>query len=109
VAQIFIPELDDAVEERLLRRALRHGRSLEAEACLILTEAAGEEPLERELREEGASMQGVEQPADEKGFGTLMQERFRKVGLTDAEWQLFNEGIEEFRKGDRFRPFHFDE
>ena len=40
MAQLFVTELDDAVEERLKARARRHGRSLEAEARAILEEAA---------------------------------------------------------------------
>ena len=31
----------------------------------------------------------------EKGFGTLMHERFREIGLTDEEYAQFQKGIDE--------------
>ena len=73
---LFVPELDDAVEERLKARARRHGRSLEAEARAILEEAAVG-VLEQGLREEGATLPH----AEKKGFGDLMYERFKDIGL----------------------------
>jgi plasmid stability protein len=91
MAQLFVTELDDAVEERLKARARRHGRSLEAEARAILEEATREEPLPPGLSEEGAPMQR----ADEKGFGDLMYERFKDIGLKEDEFRRFNEGIAE--------------
>jgi plasmid stability protein len=96
MAQLFIPDLDDAVEERLMRRARRRGHSLEAEVCSILKKAVREEPLDAELREEDAPMQGIEQRTDEKGFGDLMYERFKDIGLKEDEVRRFNEGIAEF-------------
>ncbi len=91
MAQLFIPEIDDDVVERLERRAKRHGRNVEAEACAILEEAAREEPLWPGLSEEGAPMQG----ADAKGFGDLMYERFKDIGLKEDEVGRFNAGIAE--------------
>jgi len=41
MAQILIRDLDDGTVERLKDRARRHGRSLEGEARLVLTQAAG--------------------------------------------------------------------
>jgi plasmid stability protein len=104
MAQLVIRKIDDAVRERLKARARRNGRSLEAEARVILEEAANggrvakrapKRPAKRPLKKE-------------KGFGTLMHERFKKVGLTDEEWKLFNEGIEELRRGDVLEPVDFD-
>jgi plasmid stability protein len=92
MAQLFVPALDDAVEQRLERRARRHGRSLESEVCAILAEATREEAPDRGLREEGTPMQR----ADEKGFGDLMYERFKDIGLKEDEVRRFNDGIEEF-------------
>ena len=89
MAQLFVPELDDAAEARLKARARRHGRSLEAEARAILEEAAGEEPMPPGLSEEGAPMQR----GDEKGFGDLMYERFKDIGLKPDEVRRFNKGI----------------
>ncbi len=37
-----------------------------------------------------------------------MHERFKDVGLTEAEWKLFNEGIEEIRRGSTIKPVDFD-
>jgi plasmid stability protein len=107
VAQLLVPGLDTDAVARLEARARRHGRSLEAEALAIIEEAVEAEPLEEGpgLKEEGAP--GLR--SDERGFGTLMHERFKKIGLTEEEWKLFNEGIEEFRRGDTFKPFDFDE
>lgn len=96
MAQLIVRRLDDAAKERLKARAKRHGRSLEAEARAILEEAAiGEHTAKRRSKEK-------------KGFGTLMHERFKDVGLTDAEWKLFNEGIEEIRRGSIINPVDFD-
>jgi antitoxin FitA len=41
MARILIRDLDDETVKRLKDRARRHGRSLEGEARLILTQAAG--------------------------------------------------------------------
>jgi plasmid stability protein len=41
MAQILIRDLDDETVRRLKDRARRHGRSLQGEAKLILTHAAG--------------------------------------------------------------------
>ena len=89
MAQLIVPELDEAVKERLEARAGRNGRSLEAEVCAILEEAVREQALERGFREEGAPMQH----GDEKGFGDLMYERFKDIGLKEDEVRRFNAGI----------------
>ncbi|MFI5840031.1 FitA-like ribbon-helix-helix domain-containing protein [Catenuloplanes sp. NPDC051500] len=44
MAALSIRDLDDSVKESLRRRAARHGRSMEAEARAILTDAVAEEP-----------------------------------------------------------------
>ena len=41
MARILIRDLDDETVKRLKERARRHGRSLQGEAKLILTHAAG--------------------------------------------------------------------
>jgi len=41
MAKILIRDLDDETVRRLKERARRHGRRLQAEAKLILTQAAG--------------------------------------------------------------------
>jgi plasmid stability protein len=41
MAQLLIRDLDDETIRRLKERARRHGRSLQGEAKLILTQAAG--------------------------------------------------------------------
>ena len=83
MAQLIVRRLDDAVKERLRARARKHGRSLEAEARAILEETAGGKAGGNEARKK------------EKGFGTLMHERFKKIGLTEEEYAQFQKGIDE--------------
>jgi len=82
MAQLTVRKLGDDVKHRLEARAARHGRTLEAEARVILEEAAiGEAvPVWRN---------------EEKGFGDLMYEAFKDVGLTEEEVRRFNRGIAE--------------
>ena len=96
MAQLIVRRLDDDVKERLRASPKRHGRSVEAEARVYLEEAAiGERSKKRG-------------PKEKKGFGTLMHERFKEFGLTDAEWKLFQRRIEEIRRGSTIRPVDFD-
>ena len=81
MAQLLIRRLDDDAKERLKARAKKHGRSLEAEARAILEDAANGEPNRLRPRKK------------EKGFGTLMHERFKSTGLTEEEARLFQQGI----------------
>jgi plasmid stability protein len=92
MAQLVIPNIGDALEERLKARASRTGRTLEAEVCAILEEAEPEGAPEQALREEGAPPLGIE----EKGFGDLMYERFKDIGLREDEVRRFNAGIAGF-------------
>lgn len=85
MAQLIVRRLDDAVKERLRARARTHGRSLEAEARAILEDAVGGEPEQRRRRRK------------EKGFGTLMRERFKKIGFTDQEYAEFKRHIAKLR------------
>jgi antitoxin FitA len=62
MAQILVRNLDDHVKAGLVRRAARHGRSLEAEARAILAEAV--------------------EPA-EPGLATYMQGLFADCGLDE--------------------------
>jgi plasmid stability protein len=66
MAALSIRNLDDAVKQRLLVRAARHGRSMEAEARAILTEA-------------------VQEPADSAGLFTALLDRFSKLGGVDLD------------------------
>jgi plasmid stability protein len=83
MAQLLIRRLDDDAKERLKALAKKRGRSLEAEARAILEDAASGEPKPRR------------RPKKEKGFGTLMHERFKNVGLTKEEKRKFDKAIEE--------------
>lgn len=49
MASITVRELDPEVKERLRRRAAAHGRSMEAEARAILSDAVRPKRLLREL------------------------------------------------------------
>jgi len=64
VADISIRNLDDSVRDRLRTRAASHGRSMESEVRLILTEAVTE-------REERAGLVGV------------LADRFSELGGVD--------------------------
>jgi antitoxin FitA len=66
LAALNIRNLDDSVKRRLQLRAARHGRSMEAEARAILTEA-------------------VREPADSVGLFTTLLDRFGTLGGIDLE------------------------
>jgi antitoxin FitA len=95
MAQLIVREIDDDTRERLKARAVRNGRSLEAEARSILEEAASEEarPVLRN---------------DERGFGDLMYERFKDAGLTEDELRRFNIGISEINSMSAMRIPDFE-
>lgn len=62
MAQLVVRELDQAVKERLRRRAAEHGRSMEAEVRDILTRAVTPEGPSRlsRLRAAALSVGGVD-------------------------------------------------
>jgi len=95
MAQLTVREIDDDTRERLKARAVRNGRSLEAEARAILEEAASEE-ARAVLRN------------DERGFGDLMYERFKDTGLTEEELRRFNIGISEINSMSAMRIPDFE-
>ncbi len=97
MAQLIVRRLDDDVKKRLKARAKKHGRSLEAEARLILEDAA----------KKGVS--GRRPRTKEKSFGALMHERFKKSGLTEEESKLFQEGIDELNANWKLHVPTFDE
>lgn len=66
MAALSIRNLDESVKRRLKSRAARHGRSMEAEARAILTEAVCE-------------------PADSEGLFTALLDRFGVLGGVDLE------------------------
>lgn len=66
VSAVSIRNLDDRVKERLRLRAARHGRSMEAEVRVILTEA---------VREAG----------DEEGLVPALMDRFAELGGVELE------------------------
>jgi antitoxin FitA len=66
MAALSIRNLDESVKRRLQSRAARHGRSMEAEARAILTEA-------------------VEEPAENAGLFTALLDRFAMLGGVDLE------------------------
>jgi plasmid stability protein len=66
VSAVSIRNLDDQVKERLRLRAARHGRSMEAEVRVILTEA---------VREAG----------DEEGLVPALRDRFAELGGVELE------------------------
>ena len=66
MAALSIRNLDETVKQRLLLRAARHGRSMEAEARAILTEA-------------------VQEPAESAGLFTALLDRFGMLGGVDLD------------------------
>ena len=74
VAQILVRQLDEVVKEALRRRALRHGRSMEEEARLILAQAVA--------AEEAVSLSSV-------GLGSRMAALFSGATLEEpfGEWR----------------------
>lgn len=64
MAALSIRNLDESVKRCLQSRAARHGRSMEAEARAILTEA-------------------VREPADSAGLFTALLDRFATLGGVD--------------------------
>lgn len=97
MAQLVVRRLDDTVKERLRARAKKHGRSLEAEARAILEDAANGKPQRQRPGKK------------EKGFGSLMHERFKRTGLTDEECAEFQKGIDELNANWRLRTPKFEE
>ena len=96
MAQLLIRKMDDDAKERLKARAKKHGRSLEAEARAILQETANGEPKPLRSRKK------------EKGFGTLMHERFKRTGFTDEEYAEFERHLAEMRSAP-FKPIDLGE
>lgn len=66
MAALSIRDLDEDVKRRLQSRAASHGRSMEAEARAILTEA-------------------VREPADSAGLFTAILDRFGALGGVDLD------------------------
>jgi antitoxin FitA len=66
MSALSIRNLDESVKRRLQSRAARHGRSMEAEAREILTEA-------------------VREPADSAGLFTALLDRFGMLGGIELE------------------------
>jgi antitoxin FitA len=66
MAALSIRNLDQTVKQRLLLRAARHGRSMEAEARAILIEA-------------------LQDPADSAGLFTALLDRFGMLGGVDLD------------------------
>jgi plasmid stability protein len=82
MGQILVRKVDDALKDKLQRRAKRHGHSMEEEVRDILRNA---------VKDEGRP---------EKGLGTQIAERFKGIGLTEP--------IQELR-GFKIKPIKFDE
>ena len=66
MSAVSIRNLDDRVKDRIRRRAARHGRSMEAEMRIILTEA-------------------VSEPEDETGLFHALLGRFSELGGVDLD------------------------
>ncbi len=67
MAQLVVRNLDDAVKEKLRRRAAAHGRSMEEEVRAILRDAVKDEARLK------------------PGLGTRIAARFASIGLREDE------------------------
>lgn len=85
MAQILVRNLDDRLKTRLQRRAKRNGRSMEAEAREILSDALKQD-----------------QTTPAVGFGTASVALFSGSGVS------LDEPIREWR-GNALKPISFDE
>jgi plasmid stability protein len=85
VAQLIVRKLDPAVKERLKRRALRRGRSMEEEARAILRDAVRDEPVPRRRG---------------PGLGTRIARRFEGIGFDFEipEWRGYPARPAKFEK-----------
>lgn len=81
MAQILVRDIEDDVQERLQRRAARHGRSMEAEVRDILSDSVKDD--------DGAT----------GGLGSEMVALFKGLGLTEGD------EIPEFRAQTIKSPF----
>lgn len=86
MASVVVRRLDETAKELLRARAKRRGRSLEAEIRDVLETAARD-----------ASATELGKAAREKGFGTLMHERFESRGLTPREKRRLERAMDELR------------
>jgi plasmid stability protein len=93
MAQLIVRNLEDSVKLRLKARAMANGRSLEAEVRAILGAAAFESLAEAPVP---------------KGFGTQMQERFGRHGLTPLESSTLEEALSAQRSRRSIRLAEFD-
>ncbi len=87
MAQLVVRNLPEDVKKRLQRRAEKHGRSLEAEVRAILAQTpeagvAGSEAL---------------------GAGTALAKKLAKHQVEDADWQAFEDKMQNLRKTWRAR------
>jgi plasmid stability protein len=76
MAQLVVRQLDDAVKEKLQRRARRHGRSTEEEVREILRNAVRSEENIR------------------KPLGSRIAARFRRIGLREDIPELRGHSVE---------------
>ena len=86
MAQLLVRNLDDVLKEQIRAQAKAKGRSLEEEARAILKSGVSATPA-----------------ADELGWATKINRKFRQIGLTNAEFAEFDEAISSLR-GSPVRP-----
>jgi plasmid stability protein len=88
MAAVTIRNLSDEVHRALKLRAAQNKRSVEAEACSI---------LEAALLPEGRLR-----------LGTALSEIGRKSGLTNADFEAFQQALEQVRDKRPAEPMKFD-
>ena len=98
MASLVVRGLDEVVKEKLRERARRRGHSLEAEVREILETAS--QLAEGGRREDASSA--------EKGFGTLMHERFAQRGFTASELDRLDRAVGEIKDRSMIRIPDFE-
>lgn len=88
MAQLLVREVPEEVKERLKRRAIKHGRSLEAEVRDILANVP--EPL-------------TSKRDKSPGIGALLVKKQRRLGVARADIDELNRNIAELRSAWRMR------
>jgi plasmid stability protein len=98
MGQILVRRLSDEVKERLRQRAKRNGRTLEAEARVVLEQAA-----------QSSNGPTAIEPAEASrvGWGTRLVELQASIGLSESDWEAFDSSLREIRR-ERTRAVDFE-
>lgn len=91
MAQLIVRNLPDEVKLKLKKRAEKHGRSVEAEARAILSEATDISAIS----------------AAETGLGTQLAKKLARHKVSKTDWDAFDENMRQLRRSWRMRDIDF--